>query len=139
MSVDISHDQDAQRQLLRDSKVIALVGYSPDTYAASNQIGAYLKDAGYTVYAVNPTVDEIDGEPSYPTLADVPEAVDIVNVFRRPEYLPGVVDEAIAIGAKAIWAQVGVTHPDALQKAEAGDTPIVMNACIRTAHRRLGR
>jgi len=137
MAMNISADLEAQRNLLQESKVIAVVGYSPDPFRTSHVIASYLKNAGYKVYAVNPTVTEIDGEPSYPSLADVPEPVDIVNVFRRAQYLPGVVDEAIGIGAKAIWAQLGVVHPEAEHKAEAACTPIVMNVCIKVAHARL--
>ncbi|MCC6616712.1 MAG: CoA-binding protein [Anaerolineae bacterium] len=139
MAMNISADTDAQRKLLQESKVIAVVGYSPDQFRTSYQIANYLKRAGYTVYAVNPTVAEVDGQPSYPSLADVPEPVDIVNVFRRPEYLPGVVDDAIGIGAKAVWAQLGVVHPEAERKAEDACTPIVMNVCIKVAHMRLMR
>ena len=139
MAMNISADADAQRKLLQESKVIAVVGYSPDPFRTSHQIADYLKRAGYKVYAVNPTVTEIDGEHSYPSLADVPEPIDIVNVFRRTQYLPGVVDEAIAVGAKAIWAQLGVNHPDAERKAEDACTPIVMNVCIKVAHSRLLR
>jgi hypothetical protein len=139
MTMNISRDFEAQARLLRQSKVIAVVGYSPDRYRTSNQIARYLKECGYRVYAVNPNAHEIDGEPAYASLADVPESVDIVNVFRRSEYLPDVVDEAVAIDAKAVWAQLGVYHADAEQKAERACTPIVLNTCIKVAHRQLIR
>lgn len=135
--MNISFNEDYQRQLLRVSKVIAVVGYSPDPSRTSHQIAHYLKRAGYRVYAVNPMVETIDGQPSYARLADVPEAIDIVNVFRRAIYLPGVADESVRIGAKAIWAQVGVEHAVAEQIAEANRTLIVMNVCIKVAHRHL--
>src|SRR5215212_720280 len=100
------YDDMAQRAILAAAKVIAVVGYSDDPGRTSHQIGSFLKDVGYTVYAVNPTVESIDGEKSYPTLADVPEPIDIVNVFRRSQFLAGVVDDAIVAGAKVVWAQL---------------------------------
>ncbi len=137
MSMNISQDAEAQRKLLRDSRVIAVVGCSPDPSRTSYQIAAYLRRAGYKVYAVNPTVETIDGEPVYASLADIPEPVDIVNVFRRAEHLPGVVREAVAIGAKAVWAQLGVLHVEAEPIAEQSCTPLVMDVCIKVAHARL--
>src|SRR5512147_1469340 len=95
----------ALRDLLASARVIAVVGHSDKPHRTSYQIAQYLRRAGYTVYAVNPEVETIDGEPSYASLHDVPEAIDIVNVFRRSEFLAGVVDEAAAVGAKAVWAQ----------------------------------
>lgn len=123
--------------LLRSARVIAVVGMSDNPSRVSYQIGHYLKRAGYTVYPVNPTVATIDGEKVYPTLADVPEPIDIVNVFRRPEYLSGVVDDAIAAGAKAVWAQLGISDADAARKAEAAGIPMVMNRCIKVDHAHL--
>ena len=89
MSEAKRYDDMMQRAILADAKVIAVVGYSDDPSRTSYQIGSFLKDVGYTVYAVNPTVDSIDGEKSYASLADVPEPIDIVNVFRRSEFLAG--------------------------------------------------
>ena len=137
MSLNISKDAEAQRKLLRESHVIAVVGYSPDPTRTSYQIAAYLKRAGYKVYAVNPTVETIDGEPAYANLADIPESVDIVNVFRRAEHLPGVMADAVAVGAKAVWSQLGVVHADAVRMAEEACTPLVMDVCIKVAHARL--
>lgn len=131
-------DSDTLRDILTSAKVIAVVGYSAKPYRTSNQIGGFLKRAGYKVYAVNPTVDSIDGEPSYPSLADVPEPIDIVNVFRRSEYLPGVVDDAIAVGAKVVWSQLGVYDNLAAQKATAAGLQMVMDHCIKVEHARLG-
>lgn len=134
----ISHNDSALRDLLSTARVIAVVGHSDRPSRTSYQIANFLRQAGYTVYAVNPEVQTIDGQPSYPALADVPEAIDIVNVFRRPQFLPGVVDEAIAANAKAVWAQLGVYHAEAAHKAEAARLPLVMDACIKVEYRRLG-
>ena len=112
-----------QRAILADAKVIAVVGYSDDPAAPATRSAAFSRDVGYTVYPVNPTVDSIDGEKSYASLADVPEPIDIVNVFRRSEYLAGVVDEAIAVGAKVVWAQLGVSDPAPPPKAKQPASP----------------
>jgi uncharacterized protein len=93
-----------------------------------------LKQAGYKVYAVNPTIQQIDGEPAYPSLADVPEKIDIVNVFRRPEYLMGVVEDAIAVGANVVWAQLGIYDAFAAQKASEAGLQVVMDRCIKVDH-----
>jgi hypothetical protein len=135
--MNISNNPDAQRRLLQDSRIIAVVGYSPDASRTSYQIAQYLKRAGYTVIPVNPTVAEIDGDKCYASLADIPQPIDIVNVFRRAEHLPDVVTDAIHAGAKAVWAQLGIVHPDAEKRAEDGNTPIVMDVCIKVAHMQL--
>lgn len=123
--------------LLTNAKVIAVVGHSDKTYRSSYRIAQYLRQQGYTVYPVNPTVDQIDGETSYASLADVPEPVDIINVFRRSEHLLSVVEEAIQIGAKAIWSQVGVIDEHAYRLAGQADMPMVMDHCIMVEHSRL--
>ena len=127
------------RDLLQSARVIAVVGHSDNPARTSYRIAAYLRRAGYTIYPVNPTVETIDGQPSYPSLADVPEPIDIVDVFRRSEFLPGVVEAAIAVGAKAVWGQLGVTHPDAQRLADAANLPLVMDRCIKIEHQRLLR
>ncbi len=124
-------------QLLSNAHTIAVVGHSADPSRTSYQIAGFLRRAGYTVYAVNPTVAEIDSEVSYPTLADVPEKIDIVNVFRRSEYVPDVVRDAVAVGAGAVWGQLGVEHRDAVDIAQAADLPLVMNRCIKVEFMRL--
>jgi hypothetical protein len=125
------------QKLLANAKVIAVVGYSDKPYRTSYRIGQYLRSAGYKVYPVNPTVAEIDGEPSYPDLAAIPDPIDIVDVFRRSEYLSAIVDEAIAVGAKAIWAQLGVVDHNAAQRAEAAGLKVVMDRCIMVDHEQL--
>jgi predicted CoA-binding protein len=125
------------RALLERARVIAVVGHSDNPARTSYRIAAYLRRAGYTVYPVNPTVETIDGQPCYPSLAAVPEPIDIVDVFRRAEFLPAVVEDALAVSAGAVWAQLGVTHPDARRLADAADLPLVMDRCIKVDHQRL--
>jgi uncharacterized protein len=137
--MSIMQNSDALRDLLSSARVIAVVGHSDKPHRTSYQIAQYLRRAGYTVYAVNPSVAEIDGERSYASLADVPEPIDIVNVFRRAEYLPGVVEDAIAVGAKAVWGQLGVYDGEAGRKAEAAGLAVVMDACIKVEHMRVMR
>jgi len=129
----------ALRDLLSNARVIAVVGYSDKPHRTSYQIAQFLKGKGYTVYPVTPSVEMIDGQRSYPSLADVPEPIDIVDVFRRSEYLSGVVDEAIAVGAKAVWAQLGVYDEEAARKAHAAGLEIVMDMCIKVEYNRLLR
>lgn len=128
-----------EREILQAAKVIAVVGHSNDPSRTSYQIGKFLKQVGYTVYAVNPTLDEIDGEQVYHALADVPEPIDIVNVFRRSEFLDGVVDEAIAVKAKTVWAQLGVFDTAAAAKAEQAGLAVVMDTCIKVSYNQLMR
>lgn len=128
---------DALRQLLAGARVIAVVGHSNRPSTASYQIARFLRQAGYSVYPVNPTISEIDGQPCYGSLAEVPERIDIVNVFRRPEHLPGVVDEAVAAGAGAVWAQSGISSAEAEARAQAAGMPLVMDRCIKVAYNQL--
>lgn len=130
------NDQE-MRRVLREARVIAVVGHSDKPHRTSYQIGQYLRQAGYTVYPVNPTVDKINGQKCYASLADVPEPIDIVNVFRQSQHLAGVVEEAIAVGAKAVWAQLGVYDMKSRQIAKNAGIDIIMNQCIRVDHRRL--
>ncbi|MEX2162148.1 MAG: CoA-binding protein [Anaerolineales bacterium] len=125
------------RALLKEARVIAVVGHSDKPQRTSYRIANYLRRAGYTVYAVNPTVQEIDGQPCYADLAAVPEPIDIVDVFRRSEYLAEVVDQAIAARAKAIWTQLGVFDQAAAEKAEAAGLQMIMDRCIMVDHERL--
>ena len=134
---DLNQDEDARLEVLTNSPVIAIVGRSNDHYYSSYQVGEYLEKHGFTVYNVNPNIDEIDGERSYPSLADVPAPIDIVDVFRRSEHLSGIVDEAIAVGAKTVWGQLDVEDDDARRKALEAGLNVAMNLCLRTEHERL--
>lgn len=136
---NLLYNVNAMRELLADARVIAVVGHSDRPYRTSYRIAQYLRQVGYTVYPVNPTVEQIDGTPSYPSLTDVPEPIDIVNVFRRSEYLPEIVEDAIRVGAKAIWAQLGVYDEAAQQRALEAGLNVIMNACIKVEHARLLR
>lgn len=134
----LNGNANAIRDLLTNARVIAVVGMSDNPARASYGVANFLKVQGYTIYPVNPTLKEIDGQQVYPTLADVPEPIDIVDVFRRPEYLAGVVDDAIAVNAKAVWAQLGIHDPAAVDKAAAAGLPIVTNHCIKIEYLSLG-
>ena len=133
----ITQNDTALRNLLTSTHVIAVVGHSDRPYRTSYQIAGYLRRVGYKVYAVNPDITSVDGQPSYPSLADVPEPIDIVNVFRRSEFLADVVEQAAAVKAKAVWAQLGVHSDAAATAAEVAHLPLVMDACIKVEHQRL--
>src|SRR5579863_9721805 len=121
-------------------RVIAVVGCSDNPERPSNQVASYLKDAGYRVIPVNPRVVEVLGEKCYPSLLDVPEPVEAVDVFRRSEHVLEVVEEAIRINAKAVWLQDGVTHPGAEDLARKNGLRMVADDCIMRQHlSRLGR
>lgn len=126
------------RSLFANARTIAVVGHSPRPERTSYQIAQFLRQAGYRVIPVNPAVAAIDGERCYASLAAVPEIIDIVNVFRRSEYLPGVVNEAIAGQAGAIWAQLGIHHSTAAAAAAAAGISLIMDTCIKVEYLRLG-
>lgn len=133
----LNTDDTMMKQVLSQAKTIAVVGHSDNPRRTSYQIAQYLRHANYTVYAVNPTIDNIDGETSYASLADVPVPIDIVNVFRRSEYLKDVVQQAVEVGVGAIWAQLGVDDPQARTIALDADIHIATDRCIKVEHRRL--
>jgi predicted CoA-binding protein len=139
MLVDFDLSDQKLRDILENSQVIAVVGESDDHYYTSYQVAQYMKEMGYMVYPVNPTIEEVDGDKSYPSLEEVPEPIDIVDVFRNPEFLDEVVEEAIAVGAKTVWAQLGVVTVDeaAERKAVEAGLTMISNKCIRTEHERL--
>ena len=125
---------------LRSARTVAIVGLSPDPLRPSNFIGFYLQRHGYRIVPVNPREREILGERSYPSLRDIPFPVDVVDVFRRPEAVPEIAREAVAIGAKALWLQFGVVSEEGAQIAEAGGLAVVMDRCMKIEHaRHLGR
>src|SRR3977135_2543143 len=121
-------------QLLTDATTIAMVGASSNPDKASHGIMQKLQRAGYRLIPVNPRETEILGERSYPSLLDVPERIDIVDVFRRAEDTPAIADEAVTIGAKALWLQTGIVSEDAAARAKAGGLTVVMDACIGATH-----
>ena len=121
-------------QLLTDAATIAMVGASSNPDKASHGIMRKLQRAGYRVIPVNPKETEILGERSYASLLDIPERIDIVDVFRRAEDTPGIADEAVTIGAKALWLQTGIVSEDAAARAKNGGLTVVMDQCIGATH-----
>jgi predicted CoA-binding protein len=122
------------RALLTAATTIAMVGASANPDKASHGIMQKLQHVGYKVIPVNPRETEVLGERSYPSLLDIPERVDIVDVFRRGEDTPAIADEAVAIGAKALWLQTGIESEEAAARATAGGLMVVMDACIGATH-----
>ncbi len=125
------------KEILLSAKTIASVGLSSNQEKESYWIVLYLKEQGYRIIPVNPTASEILGEKAYPDLSSIPDKVDVVQVFRKSEDVPPVVDEAIKIGAKVVWMQEGIVNEPAAQKAREAGLQVVMDACMRATHRRL--
>jgi uncharacterized protein len=132
----MNNDQ-MMRDILLSAKTIASVGLSSNQEKESYWIVSYLKEQGYRIIPINPTADEILGEKAYPDLESVPETIDVVQVFRRSEDVPPVVDSAIKAGAKVVWMQEGIVNEEAAQKARQAGLQVVMDACMRMTHRRL--
>ncbi|MCS7350532.1 MAG: CoA-binding protein [Anaerolineae bacterium] len=127
------------RHILTEARTIAVVGLSADPERPSHQVASYLQRQGYRIIPVNPTIQEVLGEPSYPDLLSVPEPVDVVDVFRPARYVPEIVEQAIAKGAKVIWMQLGVIHFEAAQRAREAGLLVVMDRCMKIEHQRLMR
>lgn len=121
-------------RILRSARTIAVVGLSPDPHRPSHGVARYLQRAGYRIIPVNPKVEEVLGEAAYANLRDVPHAVDVVDVFRRSEFVGPIVDEAIAIKAHAIWLQDGVVDVAAAARARAAGLDVVMDDCMMRRH-----
>lgn len=126
-------------EILHSARTIAVVGLSNKRFRPSYGVSEYLKRVGYRVIPVNPLEDEVLGEKSYPDLDSVPVPVDVVDIFRRSEFVPEIVEAAIRNGAKAIWMQEGVIHEQAARRAEAAGLAVVMDHCILKEHRRLAQ
>ena len=124
------------REVLSNSKTIAMVGLSPKKQRPSNFVASYLNYEGYRVIPVNPRATEIYGEKAYPDLLSVPDPVDLVNIFRRPEDCVPIVEQAIEIGAKAVWMQLRVVNMEAAKLAEAAGLKVVMDRCVKIEHGR---
>ena len=137
-SSQVSSDQQI-KDLLRGAHTIAVVGLSSSRLRASYGVAQYMQSAGYRIIPVNPNEQQVLGEKAYARLEDVPEKIDVVDVFRRSEFVPAVVDSAIGIGARAIWMQEGVADEAAAQRARAAGLFVVMDTCILKEHRRLLR
>ncbi len=122
-------------QLLQNSKTIAVVGISDNPMRPSFGVSEYMRQHGYRIIPVNPQVREVLGEKSYATLAEIPDKIDILNIFRKPEFVPDLVDEAIRLKIPAIWMQEDVVHEEAAAKARAAGVFVVMDKCILKEHR----
>jgi predicted CoA-binding protein len=125
--------------LLKSAKTIAVVGLSNNPFRASFDVSQYMQSQGYRIIPINPTISESLGEKAYGSLSEVPEQIDIVNVFRRSEFVPEVVDEAIRLKVPAIWMQEGVVHEEAAEKARGAGIFVVMDRCILKESSRLVR
>ena len=125
------------RKVLRDSKTIAVVGLSPKPHRPSHQVASYLMEAGYSIIPVNPGQNEILGLTCYPNLRAIPVSVDMVDIFRRPETVLPIVEDAIAIGAKCIWMQEGIVNIVAAAKAQAAGLTVFMDRCTKIDHMNL--
>ncbi|HEU5020237.1 MAG TPA: CoA-binding protein [Bryobacteraceae bacterium] len=123
--------------VLRDSKTIAVVGLSSNRRRPSYGVSEYMQSMGYRIVPVNPRETEVLGQKAFASLDDIPVPVDIVNVFRRSEFVPEIVDAAIRIGAKCVWMQEGVMHEEAAAKAREAGLEVVMNRCILKEHRKM--
>jgi len=128
-----------EAEILNSSKTIAVVGLSPKPDRPSYRVASYLKEQGYRIIPVNTYASEILGEICYSRLSSVPKSVDVVNVFRRPEEVPAIVEEAIEIGAKAVWMQEGVINEEAAARAREAGLLVVMDRCMLKEHRKLQR
>jgi uncharacterized protein len=130
--------EDAElKSLLEEVHTIAVVGLSADTSKDSYRVASYMKLHGYHIIPVNPRADEILGEKSYPDLKSISDPIDVVDVFRRPEFLPAVAEEAVSVRAKVLWMQLGIRNEEAAQKAVSAGLTVVQDACILQEHARL--
>ncbi len=125
------------KEILAQTKTIAVVGLSPKANRPSHDVARYLKEAGFTIIPVNPGQSEILGEKCYPSLTDIPQPVDVVDIFRRPEEVGPVVDQAVAIGAKVVWMQQGIVNEEAAAVARAAGLKVIMDRCLKVDHANL--
>jgi len=125
------------RRILATSRKIAVVGLSANWYRPSYFAAKYLMDHGYEVFPVNPNYEEVLGRTCYPDLKSLPEPVDVVDIFQKPERVPPLVEDAIAIGAKVVWMQIGIVHEEAAARAREAGLDVVMNRCMKIEYARL--
>jgi predicted CoA-binding protein len=121
-------------EILKCAKTVAVVGISHKEERDSHKVAKYLKEHGYKMIPVNPKYKEVLGETCYPTLRDVPEHIDVVDIFRNVEVIPAIVDEAIAVKADVVWMQLGLVHDEAAEKARKAGLAVVMDKCIKIEH-----
>ena len=130
-------DIQSLRRILKENRVIAVVGLSARWYRPSFFAAKYLQEHGYRIIPVNPRYDTVLGEMCYARLEDIPHDVDVVDVFQRSEAVPAVTDSAISIGAKVLWMQLGIEHEDSARRAHAAGMDVVANRCMKIEHARL--
>lgn len=131
------HNDQILKDILQSAKTIASVGLSSNVEKESYGVGRYLMEQGYRVIPVNPMTDEILGQKAYPDLESIPDKIDVVQIFRRPEDIPPVVDSAIKVGAKVVWMQLEIVNESAAKTARGAGLQVVMDRCMRVEHRRL--
>ncbi len=136
--IDSLQDLSAIEKLLKKISSIAIVGLSPKENRPSNMVARYLIDAGYTIYPVNPGQKEILGEVCYPDLLSVPHKIDLVDIFRRSEDIPPIVEDAVTLGVQAVWMQQGIVNDSAAELARNNGVFVVMDRCIKVDHTTLG-
>ncbi len=127
----------AEASILRKYRIVAVVGASADEWRASNEVARYLKEHGYRVIPVNPREKQVLGERCYPDLCSIPEPIEIVDVFRRPRFVPRVVAEAMYAGAKVVWMQEGIVHEAAARRAREAGMEVVMDRCMMKEHKKM--
>lgn len=125
------------RRILKENHIVAMVGLSANWYRPSNFAAKYLQIHGFRVIPVTPTYDEILGEKCYPSLADLPMSVDVVDCFRKPDEIPALAEQAVAIRAKVLWMQLGIVHEEAANRASEAGLDVVMNRCMKIEYARL--
>ena len=126
------------KRILRETRSVAIVGISSDPLRPSYGVWQYLRSAtDYELYLVNPTITDVNGTPTYPALADLPVVPDLVDVFRRHEHLPSVLEDTIKVGAKTLWLQSGLWHEQVARDGEAAGLQVVMDRCLKVDHARL--
>lgn len=125
--------------ILKQIRTVAVVGLSDNPERPSHTVAKYLKEQGYHIIPVNPQIKEVLGEISYPDLLSIPEPVDVVDIFRRPEDVPPIVDQAIKIGAKVVWMQEGIINEEAATRARKNGLTVVMDRCMLKEHRKLSQ
>ncbi len=137
MSEIVNPPSDAIRKILKEAKTVAVVGLSPKPDRASNDVASYLQKNGYRIIPVNPGHDEILGEKAYPSLNDIPDKIDIVDIFRRPEQVGPIIDNALETDAPIVWLQLGIRNDEEAQKVVDAGRIVIQDKCIKQEHQHL--
>lgn len=138
-NLDQQPNDSVLKEVLLNTKTIAVVGLSDKSFRDSHMVASYMQRAGYRIIPVNPALSKVLGETCYPDLEAMPKQVDMVDVFRRSQFVPPIADQAIAIGAKSLWLQLGVRHDGAAEKARQAGLVVVQDLCLKIEHARLMR